>query len=106
MRSARCAVLLACAGAAVLACASGEPGPHRALGPLWREFQALPPERALAISGDPRSTRWVGAASGGHSTTDEAREEALAQCRVRRQARRMLARCEPYAVGNEIVWSP
>lgn len=43
-------------------------------------------------------------ASGGHAKLEEAEAEALAQCRIRRAARRMQAACVLYAVEDEIVW--
>jgi hypothetical protein len=71
---------------------------------VWRDFLALPEERALAIAGDPRRDRWVTGASGGHDTRGQAEAEALLQCRMRRGQRRMQAACVLYAVGDEIVW--
>jgi hypothetical protein len=70
---------------------------------LWREYLAMPAERALAIAGDPER-RWVGAASGGHGSPSEAEEGALVACRRRRAARRMQAPCLLYARGDQIVW--
>jgi hypothetical protein len=46
----------------------------------------------------------VTGASGGHATREQAEAEALAQCRLRRAARRMQAACVLYAVQDEIVW--
>jgi len=71
---------------------------------VWRDFLALPAERALAIAGDPARDRWVTGASGGHGTRVEAEAEALRQCRMRRARRRMQAACVLYAVADEIVW--
>jgi hypothetical protein len=71
---------------------------------VWRDYQTLPSHRALAIAGDPRRDRWVTGAAGGHATRAAAEREALAQCRVRRGARRMQAACVLYADGDEIVW--
>jgi hypothetical protein len=88
----------------LLACASDGASPHPDLAPVWREFLALPAERALAIAGDPRRDRWVTAASAGHATRDEAETAALAQCRMRRGMRRIQAACVLYAVGDKIVW--
>ena len=88
----------------LLACASDGASPQPDLGPVWRDFLALPAERALAIAGDPRRGRWVTGASGGHATRDRAEVEALSRCRVRRGMRRMQAACVLYAVGDEIVW--
>jgi hypothetical protein len=58
----------------------------------------------MAIAGDPGRDRWVTGASGGHATRQEAEDEALLQCRMRRAARRIQADCVIYAVGEEIVW--
>ncbi len=87
------------------ACASGGVSPHPALTATWRDYRALPVERALAIAGDPRGDRWVVGASGGHGTPSEAEAGALGQCQSRRAARRMRAPCVLYAIGDEIVWS-
>ena len=97
---------IAVAGAAVLllACASDGTSPHPDLAPVWRDFLALPAERALAIAGDPRRDRWVAGASGGHARRSEAEAEAMRQCRVRRRTRRLQAACMLYAVADEIVW--
>ena len=88
----------------LIACASDGASPHPDLAPVWRDYRALPAERALAIAGDPARDRWVTGASGGHATRGEAEAEALRQCRARRGARRMQAACVLYAVGDEIVW--
>jgi len=88
----------------LLACASGGASPHPELVAVWRDYLALPAERALAIAGDPRRGGWVTGASGGHATRDQAEAAALAQCRMRRELRRMQAECVLYAVGEEIVW--
>jgi hypothetical protein len=88
-----------------LACASAGSSPHPNLAEVWTSYQALPAQRALAIAGDPRRTRWVSGASGGHGSRGEAEQEALVQCRMRRAARRMRAACVLYAVGDEIVWA-
>jgi hypothetical protein len=63
----------------------------------------MPPERALALAGDP-GRRWVGAAAGGHASQIEAEESAVAECKRRRAARRMRAPCRLYATGDEFVW--
>jgi hypothetical protein len=70
----------------------------------WREYRALPEQRALAIAGDPNQELWVTGATGGHATREQAEAEAIAQCKIRRAARRMQAACVLYAVGDEIVW--
>jgi hypothetical protein len=97
---------IAVAGTALLllGCASDGASPHPDLARVWRDFLALPAERALAIAGDPRRDRWVTAASAGHATRDQAEAEALSECRMRRGMRRMQAACVLYAVGDEIVW--
>ncbi|MDJ0851102.1 MAG: hypothetical protein QNK04_22245 [Myxococcota bacterium] len=86
-------------------CASRGSAPHAQLGPIWKEYQSLPPSRALAIAGDPRRGRWVTGASGGHASPSEAEVGAMAQCGQRRLARRMRAPCVLYAIGDEIVWA-
>lgn len=101
--------LLACITVAwtavvLVACASDGALPHPDLTPVWREFVALPEQRALAIAGDPERDRWVAGASGGHATRDRAEAEALLQCQMRRRARRLQDECVLYAVGDEIVW--
>jgi len=88
----------------LLACATDRTSHHPDLASVWRDFLTLPAERALAIAGDPRRDRWVTAASAGHATRKQAEADALAQCRVRREMRRMQAACVLYAVGDEIVW--
>jgi hypothetical protein len=90
--------------ALLLACVSDEFSPHPDLTAVWRDFLALPAERALAIAGDPKRDRWVTGASGGHATRSQAAAEALSECRRRRGERRMEAACVLYAVGDEIVW--
>ena len=86
------------------ACASDTASPHPDLGQVWRDFLALPEQRALAIAGDPRRDRWVSGASGGHATPEQAEAEALLQCRIRRGMRRLQDPCGLYAVGDEVVW--
>jgi hypothetical protein len=86
------------------ACASDRATPHASLASTWRDYLALPTERALAIAGDPRRVSWVAGASGGHATREQAETEALARCQQQRQLRRMRAECVLYAVGDEIVW--
>ena len=58
----------------------------------------------MAIAGDPKKGPWVTTSSGGHATREDASNEALRRCRVRRGANRMQAACVIYAVGREIVW--
>jgi hypothetical protein len=97
-------IALASTTALFLACASEVASPHPDLAPVWRDFLALPEQRALAIAGDPGRDRWVTAASGGHATRAGAEVEALSQCQIRRGARRIQAECVLYAVGDENVW--
>jgi len=85
-------------------CVSDGASPHPDLAPAWRDFLALPAERALAIAGDPRRDRWVTGASGGHATRAQAEAEALVRCRKLRGLRRIQAACVLYASGDEIVW--
>jgi hypothetical protein len=92
-----CAVVL-------LACARSPSPPHRELAPIWRDYRALPAERALAVAGELRNDSWVAGASGGHALRGEAEAEALRECRKRRLQRRMQAPCLVYAVGDEVVW--
>jgi len=97
-------IAVAWTAALLLACASDRALPHPDLAAAWRDFLALPAERALAIAGDPRRDRWVAGLSGGHATRGQAEAEALLECRRRRGMRRMQAACALYAVGDEIVW--
>jgi len=89
---------------AMLACASQGASPHPDLARVWRDFLALPAQRALAIAGDPGRDRWVTGYSGGHATRDAAEAEALSECQTRRGINRIQAECVLYAVGDEIVW--
>lgn len=90
----------------LVACASdGSRPPHPNLSAVWRDYRKLPDQRALAVAGDPRRGRWVAGGSGGHASAEEAEEEALASCAVRRAKRRIQDACVLYAVGDEIVWS-
>lgn len=105
-RHARRAGFLVCTALVPLACATAsrsEPHPGLVGVGLWREFLELPPERALAIAGDPDRV-WVGGASGGHASRSEAEQSALARCQQGRAARRLRAPCRLYASGDEIVW--
>ena len=86
------------------ACAAGPAAPHHALAPVWRDYSALPEQRALAIAGELRHDRWVAGASGGHAVPEAAETEALRECQRRRLQKRMQAPCRIYAVGNEVVW--
>jgi hypothetical protein len=85
------------------ACASG-PRPHAGLTRLWREFLELPDQRALALAGDPGTSRWVAGAAGGYASREEAEADALAECARRRAMRRFQDPCRLYGVGSEIVW--
>ena len=97
-------LLAACAALPPVACATeARTRPHRGIAALWRDFQDMPPQRALALAGDP-DKNWVAASSGGHASRREAEETVLATCRRRRVARRMQAPCRLYASGDEIVW--
>lgn len=88
----------------LLACASDGVPPPPDLVQVWREFLALPAERALAIAGDPHRDRWITAASAGHATREQAEAGALSECSILRGMRRIQAECVLYAVGKEIVW--
>ena len=97
-------LLLACAALLSAACAPGSrSASHPGIASLWREYLEMPPERAIALAGDP-DHYWVGAAGGGHGSRIEAEESALAECRRLRAARRTGAPCRLYATGEEIVW--
>jgi hypothetical protein len=85
-------------------CARTGGSPHPDLRRVWREYVALADERAMAIAGHPERDRWVSAATGGHRSQGGAERRALAECRTRRQERRIQAACVLYAVGDEIVW--
>jgi hypothetical protein len=96
--------LLCMVTAALLSCSTpGGPRPHQGVASLWRSYADMPAARALAIAGDPDRV-WVGGASGGHESQQEAEENAMAECRKRRSARRMQAPCRLYASGSTIVW--
>lgn len=96
--------LLIGAALAVAACAKAPQGtPHRSLTQLWRSYQELPSQRALAVAGDPRR-QWVAGMVGGEATSEDAQRVALEQCGQRRAARRLRVPCRIYAVGDEIVW--
>jgi hypothetical protein len=86
------------------ACARSPSPPDSELEPLWREYRALPAERALAIAGELHFDRWVAGASGGHASRDDAEAGALRECGKRRAQRRMQSPCLVYAVGDEVVW--
>lgn len=86
------------------ACASSSPRPHPALARVWRDYESLPPARALALAGQLRRDRWVAGASGGHASPREAEAAALRECRKRRLEQRMQAPCLLYALGDEVVW--
>jgi len=88
-----------------LGCAFSPPRdrPHRGIEALWRDFVALPRERALALAGDPDGL-WVAGASGGERSEAAAEESALAVCADKRAARRMQDPCRLYATGEKIVW--
>ena len=96
-------VALAICVAALAACA-GSSTAHPELAPIWRDYGALPAERALAIAGELRHDQWVAGASGGHASRADAEAAALGECGRRRAQRRMQAPCRLYAVGDEVVW--
>ena len=100
----RCAILASLALLQIACASDGDFVPHPDLAPVWKEFLAMPAERAMAIAGDPRRDRWVIGATGGHAERAEAEAEAIRQCKARRGVRRMQAPCVLYAVNNEIVW--
>lgn len=83
---------------------AGPPAVPRQIASVWRDYEELPPERALAIAGELRHARWVAGASGGQPSRAAAEAEALRQCAKRRAQRRMLDPCHLYAVGDEVVW--
>ena len=105
IRTTRLAILaLSCAAGLAIGCARDVPRPaHRSLASLWNDFMAMPEARALALAGDP-DRLWVAGATGGHATEEMAEENALAECRRKRLARRMQAPCRLYATGDEVVW--
>lgn len=80
------------------------PQPHPQLASVWRDYERLPEERALAVAGELRHDRWVAGFSGGQASRGAAESEALAQCERRRAERRMQHPCRVYAVGDEVVW--
>jgi len=90
----------------VVACtAPGRRAPHAGLAGFWREYLALPPERALALAGDPDGL-WVAATGSGSPSRVEAEQSALAGCRKQRALRRLQDPCRLYATGDEVVWQP
>lgn len=99
-----CVMLLPVGACTTSARTSSDDGPHAGIATLWRSYLEMPPERALALAGNP-DRQWVAAASGGHDSRDEAEEAVLIECRARRAVRRMQAACRLYAVGGEIVWT-
>ena len=100
--------MLACAAlSCAVACTSRSPGslPDPSLGEIWREYERLPEQRALAVAGSFRSDRWVAGYSGGHASAADAERAALEECRARRVRDREQAMCRLYAIGDEIVWT-
>lgn len=77
--------------------------PHPGMDAMWREYSKLPPQRALAVAGDPNRL-WVAGVAGGAETQDAASEAALGECRRKRAERSMQVPCLLYAVGDRIVW--
>jgi hypothetical protein len=88
----------------MVGCTSSAHRPHRALTSVWRDYQRLPEERALAVAGELRGDRWVAGATGGHADREAAEAAALAECQKRRLEKRMQDPCLVYASGDEIVW--
>jgi hypothetical protein len=86
-----------------IACATHR-AEHRELESVWRDYRALPDQRALAIAGVIERNSLVAGASGGHASSDAARAGALRECQLRRQRMRMQHPCRVYAVGDEVVW--
>ena len=100
-------MLRALAGTAsclALACAADPNRSDPNLAEVWRDYRKMPDQRALAIAGNLRQSRWVSGASGGHATIPEAEAAALRSCAERRLRTRSQAPCQLYAVGDEIVW--
>jgi hypothetical protein len=89
---------------AAVGCASPAHRPHRALTSVWRDYERLADERALAVAGELRGDRWVAGATGGHVDREAAESTALAECQKRRLEKRMQDPCLVYASGDEIVW--
>ena len=106
-RIAPIAIAAAVSTAAVfaIACASKTPKPDAHLARVWRDYRALPEQRALAIAGDLRRNLWVAGSSGGHATRADAEAAALRECRARRLRQRAQAQCQLYAIGDEVVWT-
>jgi len=77
---------------------------HRDLQPMWSDYQKLPDSRALVVAGELRRNQWVAGASGGHSSVEDAIDEAMKECLARRSQRRIQAPCLVYAQGEEVVW--
>jgi hypothetical protein len=89
---------------AISGCQGGPPKTPPEIAILWRDYSAMPDQRALAIAGELRRNRWVAGAAGGRETSAEAQSIALQECQVRRQRQRMQDPCRLYAVGDEVVW--
>ena len=100
------AFLVACLSG--LACSSwlGEAKPRvpATLELLWRDYQALPDQRALAVAGDLDTERWVAGLASGHRDRASAREAALAECLAQRRRQRMQSPCKIFSVGSKILW--
>lgn len=66
-----------------------------------RRYQFLPPEKSMAIAGDP-SGIYVSGYAYDYPTRDLAIREALEYCEQRREDRRIESECRTYAVSDEI----
>jgi hypothetical protein len=97
-----CAPLLALG----LAACAGSQAPSRSSSfeSLWARYAEMPEPRALAIAGDPNTTRWVGSAASGHASEAEAEQQALAGCKKQRASRRLQVPCRLYAIGDFVIW--
>lgn len=68
----------------------------------WQRYLALEPHKALAVAGDPQGLYATGF-SFGKASREQAEQEALAACDLRRSDRRIEPPCRLHAVGNEIL---
>ena len=98
-------MLLLCLLAMTFACSSkSKPTPRGALAPVWRDYQRLPNQRAMAMAGELRRERWVVGIASGHASRAAAEAAAMRECHMRRARARMQSPCRIYAAGDEIVW--
>ncbi len=65
-------------------------------------FRALPPEKSMAIAGDPSGV-YVSGYAYDYPTRELAVQEALQYCEQRREDRRIESECRTYAVGDDIL---